>query len=43
MLLANLAEMFGDAGFRDRLRAAKDSAALYALLAEWQSEHPAAA
>ena len=43
LLLANLAEMFGDAGFRDRLRAAGDSAALYALLAEWQSEHPAAA
>ena len=43
LLLANLAEMFGDAGFRDRLRAAKDSASLYALLAEWQSEHPAAA
>ena len=43
MLLANLAEMFGDAGFRDRLRQAGDSAALYALLSEWQSEHPAAA
>lgn len=43
MLLANLAEMFGDADFRERLRKAGDSAALYALLSEWQSEHPAAA
>lgn len=43
MLLAHLAEMFSDAGFRDRLRKAPDSAALYALLAQWQSEHPAAA
>lgn len=43
LLLANLAEMFGDAGFRDRLRQVADSAALYSLLVEWQSEHPAAA
>ena len=43
LLLANLAGMFGEAGFRDRLRLADDSAALYALLAEWQSGHPAAA
>ncbi len=43
MLLANLAEMFGDAEFRQRLRQAPDSAALYALLSEWQAAHPAAA
>ena len=43
MLLANLAEMFGDADFRQRLRQATDSAALYALLADWQAAHPAAA
>ncbi len=43
MLLASLAEMFGDADFRDRLRQAPDSAALYALLADWQASHPAAA
>ncbi|MFY2762977.1 PTS sugar transporter subunit IIA [Arenimonas sp. MALMAid1274] len=43
MLLANLAEMFGEEDFRTRLRQAPDSAALYALLSEWQSRHPAAA
>ncbi|HEX4854344.1 PTS sugar transporter subunit IIA [Arenimonas sp.] len=43
MLLANLAEMFGDGDFRQRLRQAPDSAALYALLSEWQAAHPAAA
>lgn len=43
MLLANLAEMFGEESFRQRLRQAPDSAALYALLADWQAEHPAAA
>lgn len=43
MLLASLAEMFGDAEFRQRLRQAPDSAALYALLADWQATHPAAA
>ena len=35
MLLANLAEMFGDAAFRDALRRAPDSAALYTLLSDW--------
>ncbi len=43
MLLSQLAEMFGDAGFRDQLRAAPDAAALYALLADWQARHDAAA
>ena len=43
MLLANLAEMFGDAGFRQQLRQAPDSAALYTLLSDWQAAHPAAA
>lgn len=40
MLLSQLAEMFGDEGFRARLRDAADSAALYALLADWQAAHP---
>lgn len=43
LLLANLAEMFGDAGFRQQLRQAPDSATLYALLSDWQAAHPAAA
>jgi nitrogen PTS system EIIA component len=43
LLLANLAEMFGDAAFRQQLRQAPDSAALFSLLAEWQAAHPAAA
>lgn len=43
MLLSNLAEMFGDEGLRQRLRQAPDSAALYALLLDWQAAHPAAA
>lgn len=43
LLLANLAEMFGDAGFRQKLRQAPDSAALFALLSDWQAAHPAAA
>ena len=42
MLLSQLAEMFGDAGFRDQLRAARDAAALHALLADWQASHPEA-
>lgn len=41
LLLAGLAEMFGDAGFRDRLRAAKDTPSLIALLADWQASHAA--
>lgn len=36
VLLSQLAEMFGDEGFRARLRAAGDGAALYALLSAWQ-------
>ena len=43
VLLSQLAEMFGDAGFRDQLRAAPDAAALHALLADWQAKHDAAA
>ena len=43
LLLANLAEMFGDAAFRQQLRQAPDSAALFALLSDWQAAHPAAA
>ena len=43
LLLAQLAEMFGDAAFRQRLRDAPDAAALYALLSDWQAAHPAAA
>jgi PTS system nitrogen regulatory IIA component len=43
LLLSGLAEMFGDAAFRQRLRAAADPAALIALLADWQASHPAAA
>ena len=42
ILLSQLAEMFGDAGFCQRLRAAPDNASLYALLAEWQLTHAAA-
>ncbi|MBB5014590.1 PTS sugar transporter subunit IIA [Rehaibacterium terrae] len=41
LLLSQLAEMFGDAAFRERLRAAKDSTALYRLLSDWQSAHAA--
>ena len=43
VLLAQLAEMFSDEGFRDRLRAAPDSDALYRLLADWRPGHSAAA
>ena len=43
LLLAQLAEMFGDGPFRAQLRAAPDPAALYALLSDWQARHPAAA
>lgn len=41
VLLSQLAEMFGDAGFRQQLRGAPDAAALHQLLVHWQSEHPA--
>ena len=43
LLLSELAEMFGDGDFRQRLRQAADAPALYALLAEWQAQHPAVA
>ena len=43
LLLAQLAEMFGDGDFRAELRRAPDSAALYALLSDWQAAHPVAA
>jgi PTS system nitrogen regulatory IIA component len=42
LLLSQLAEMFSDADFCARLRAAPDSATLYALLADWQLQHAAA-
>jgi PTS system nitrogen regulatory IIA component len=34
-MLASVAEMFGDARFRDRLRAAADPAAIHRLLVHW--------
>jgi PTS system nitrogen regulatory IIA component len=43
VLLAQLAEMFGDEGFRARLRAAPDSEALHRLLADWRAGQSAAA
>jgi PTS system nitrogen regulatory IIA component len=43
VLLAQLAEMFSDEGFRDRLRAAPDNEALFRLLAEWRPGQSAAA
>jgi PTS system nitrogen regulatory IIA component len=43
LLLSQLAGMFGDEAFRARLRAAPDAPALYALLSDWQAQHPAAA
>ena len=43
LLLSQLAEMFGDGSFRQQLRLAADAASLQQLLAQWQSEHPAAA
>jgi nitrogen PTS system EIIA component len=42
LLLSQLAEMFSDAPFCARLRAAPDNAALYALLSDWQLAHAAA-
>lgn len=42
VLLSQLAEMFGDAAFCQRLRSASDSASLFALLADWQLTHAAA-
>ena len=43
VLLAQLAEMFGDEAFRARLRAAPDGEALYRLLADWRPGQSAAA
>jgi nitrogen PTS system EIIA component len=43
LLLSHLAQMFGDEAFRQRMRDAPDAAALYDLLAQWQSGHPVAA
>jgi PTS system nitrogen regulatory IIA component len=43
VLLAQLAEMFADEGFRSRLRTATDSDALYRLVADWRPGHSAAA
>jgi len=43
VLLAQLAEMFADAGFRQRLRAAADSESLYRLVADWRAGQSAAA
>jgi len=42
VLLSQLAEMFGDAQFRDSLRQAPDSAAIHRLLSDWQAAHAAA-
>ena len=42
-LLAQLAEMFADAGFREQLRAAPDSESLYRLVADWRPGQSAAA
>jgi nitrogen PTS system EIIA component len=42
LLLSQLAEMFSDAGFCARLRAAPDNASLFALLSDWQLTHAAA-
>ncbi|MCB1554866.1 MAG: PTS sugar transporter subunit IIA [Xanthomonadales bacterium] len=42
MLLSQLAEMFGDESFCAELRAAREPAALYALLSDWRLTHAAA-
>lgn len=42
VLLSQLADMFGDAEFRDRLRAAPDAPAIHRLLSDWQATHAAA-
>ncbi len=42
LLLSQLAEMFSDTRFAQQLREAEDSAALYALLVDWQLTHAAA-
>lgn len=43
VLLAQLAEMFADEGFRARLRAAPDGEVLFRLVADWRPGHSAAA
>lgn len=43
VLLAELAEMFGNEDFRAKLRNAPDASALYRLLADWQPASDAAA
>lgn len=43
VLLAQLAEMFADEGFRGRLRAAPDGESLYRLLTDWRAGQSAAA
>lgn len=43
VLLSQLAEMFSDAGFRQRLREAPDAEVLFRLVADWRPGHPAAA
>lgn len=43
VLLAQLAEMFADEAFRQRLRSAADSEAVYRLIAEWRPGQSAAA
>ena len=40
-ILSEIAELLSDAVLRDQLTACADSAQLYALLAGWQSAHPA--
>lgn len=42
VLLSQLADMFGDAAFRDSLRKAADAAAIHRLLSDWQAAHAAA-
>jgi nitrogen PTS system EIIA component len=42
LLLSQLAEMFSDPAFSERLRSAADSTALYDLLVDWQRAHAAA-
>jgi nitrogen PTS system EIIA component len=42
LLLSQLAEMFSDAAFCQRLRSAPDANALFALLSDWQLTHAAA-
>lgn len=43
LLLAEIADMFGDEAFRERLRNAADGGALYRLLSDWRPAANAAA